>query len=351
MKKFISAMLAVLLFTAMTGCDLLSTIIAVKDFSVEYTQYSTLYSNTTYFTVQTETDITVSDTNIDAMDDMSTQLAFSFDKETPFTLAYQDLNGVEKLSVYENAGDYLFEYLIDGNVVTPTLPISDDPLDTNDLFTMDSLSMSDVQNELKLAEHSYEFDIYLSQVVNLEKLATFAEQLKVFDESLSSLDNAIAHVVITFTEVDSVIDIQATLTDYRIDFDETNYVVFSLTNHTVLEIPADFSIPDVFSNDYLMKPGSEILLARKAYLADTSYVIPLTQDEAGYSKFSLEAGTYDISFDSSQFDFAVYDVSGNLIPLEAVDSYRIVLASAQDIYLYFDPAVSANVTVEITLLP
>lgn len=349
MKKIAAGALLLALFVSLAGCDLLSTIVAVKGFYTEYTDYSGRYTNATQFTVEANTDLTVTETNIADLNSMSTDLYFMIDKDSPYSYTVQTLDGVTKNSVYHNDNGLLIEYIIDGDTVTPTIPeASETQADAGDLFSMDDFSFQDVQNELKTGDHSYEFDVYLNQVVNMEKLASFADALKVFDENLTSLDNAMAHVQISFEDAESVIDIQATLTDYVITFDDESTVTFSLTNHTTMRIPADFQMPDVFSDEYTFVPSSDIRLATKAYSIDAPVSVPVVANSTGYLQFTLEAGTYFIDVTSvAGFTFEIVDSTLNAIPFNAVDSIQITV-EAGTYYFSYATVDAADITITWT---
>lgn len=348
MKKFLATILTLALFSTLLGCNLLSTIIAVKDFSVEYPAYSQIYNDTTYMTVSSDTQLTVSQTTIPGLESMTSNLYMMIDHNTPYTYLEETLNDVSTKSLLESTDSLLIEYLINGDVVTPTIPTSDKSTSASDIFTMDNLTLSDVQNEYKIAEHQYAFDIYLNQVVNLNNLAAFTDQLKLFDENLTALDNAQAHVIISFTEVESVIDIQATLTDYEIVFDDTSSVTFSLENHTILKIPTDFQMPDVFSDEYQMVAVDDIRLAKKSYVADTSIVIPVKAQENGWLKVELEAGTYDlISSNWGLFSASkLYNSLQEEVPYNAVDMIQVTIEQSGTYYFYLVP--TSDLTLDLT---
>lgn len=349
MKKIAAGALLLALFVSLAGCDLLSTIVAVKGFYTEYTDYSGRYTNATQFTVEANTDLTVTETNIADLNSMSTDLYFMIDKDSPYSYTVQTLDGVTKNSVYHNDNGLLIEYIIDGDTVTPTIPeASETQADAGDLFSMDDFSFQDVQNELKTGDHSYEFDVYLNQVVNMEKLASFADALKVFDENLTSLDNAMAHVQISFEDAESVIDIQATLTDYVITFDDESTVTFSLTNHTTMRIPVDFQMPDVFSDEYTFVPSSDVRLATKVYAADTAIVFPIVADTHGYLQFALEAGTYQIEATVLEgFGFQFVDSNLDFITFNTGQGAQVTV-EAGTYYFSYDSLVNSEVTLTLT---
>jgi len=339
MKKFLTISLSMVLFSMLLGCSLLSTIIAVKDFSAEYATYSGIYNNTTYMTISSDTELTVTETTIPELESITSNLFMMIDHDSPYTYLEETLNDVSTKSILESREDLLIEYLIDGTVVTPSIPLTDRSTSAQDIFTMDNLTLSDVQNEYKVTDHQYSFDIYLNQVVNLDNLSVFTDQLRLFDENLTALDNAISNVIITFTEVESVIDIQATLTDYQIVFDDATTVTFTLVNHTVMSIPVDFQLPDVFSSDYQMKAVDDIRLATKTYYAGDTIAIPLIANENGWIKLELEAGDYDLMSDHLGLfsESAVYDATQTLIPYNAVDMIQFTVAEAGIYYFYIVP--------------
>jgi hypothetical protein len=353
MKKLVALSLSLLMFTMLVGCDLLSTIIAVKDFSGEFMTYSDLYNNTTYLTVQADTELTISDTDIEGLEPMTSNLYFMLDKNTPYTYLSQTLNDVTTESVYEQVSGFSFEYVIDGNVVTPRVPETINLPTQSDIINLDNFSISNIQNELKLADHQYELDIVLNQIIDLENFASFFDQLKIFDESLSALDAATAHVVITFSEENSAIDIVATLTDFTVTFEDTSFVTFSITNHTVMSIPADFQMPDVFSAPYMMKAVDDVSLAVKVYASNTVIAIPMVASENGWIKLELEAGTYTIV--SSQFSLfsgsSVFDSSLNVIPYNTADTIQFTAETSGTYFFYLVPTADFMLDLEFQGVP
>jgi hypothetical protein len=339
MKKFIALSLSLLMFASLVGCDLLSTIIAVKDFSSEFISYSDKYNNTTNLTVQADTELTISDTNIDGLEPVTSNLYFMIDNTTPYTYLSSTLNDVTTESVFESVSGLTFQYVIDGNEVTPCVPESLNLPTQSDIINLDNFSITNIQNELKLADHKYEFDIVLNQIVNLENFSSFFDQLKLYDSSLSALDAATAHVVVTFSETNSTIDIVATLTDFSITFEDSSFVTFSIINHSVMSIPTDFQMPDVFNAPYMMKAVDDVALAIKVYVAGSVIEIPMVANENGWIKLQLGAGTYNL--ESSQFGLfsgsQMFDSSLNLITYNAVDSVQFTAPTEGTYFFYLVP--------------
>lgn len=336
MKKLLVLGMFAILGISLMACDLLSTIQAVKGFYQEYNTYSEIYADPDHFTVLTETELVISDTNVEGILPVDSRLYFEVEKASNFMYVEQRYLDIDKASIYEDAEDLYVEYIIEGNVATPTIPEGEAEFDTDVNIMNENFSYENVSNENKTGDHTYEFDVYLNQAINLDSLSDFLDQLKVFDESLAGFDNAIAHVVISFTEQDSLIEVDATVTDYRIDFADEQYIVFSLTNHTILSIPEDFVARDVFGDDYQMVAVDDIRLARKAYGADEVIAFPVTAGENGYIKLELEAGEYELVSDYlSQFsDSQLMDETQVMI---SVDQMNQVELTGGTYYFYLVP--------------
>ncbi len=340
MKKILSIVLVSLLFVVMTSCDLLSTIKALKGFSEEYPLYADIYQNTTYYTVSSETVITVAQTNIEGLVSMTSDLYFAIDKTSGITYVDQTINDVNELSLFVRTSDLLIEYQIDEAIVTPIIPEVDADNTTDGIFNMDDgFSVNDVSNELIVEDHWYQFDVYLSKVIDLEKLTVFAEKLKAFDNEFTMFDDAVATVNIKFNEVESVIDIDAIVTDYRIEFEDSSFAVVSISNHTLMKVPTDFSTPDVFSSDYQMVAVDDIRLATKVYSALEQIVFPVTAFENGWIQVYLEAGTYDLISDYlSYFSTSImYNQSQEVIPYNPVGMIQVTVTEAGNYYFYLVP--------------
>ncbi len=342
-KKLLVVVTFVMLTFALTACDLLSTINAISGFYKEYTNYSDIYNNATKFTVDTQTELTISQSTIDEILPVDTDLSFMVDNESPFMYVDQQINGERQKSVYENHGDLYIQYLIDdNNVVTPTLPPADERFDTNVTIFNENLSANDFDKENKTGDRTYEFDLVLSKAVDLDALGTFVDQLKVFDASLTQFNNAVAHVIVTFHDEDSWIQIDASVTDYNITFDDDSSITFSITNHTDLKIPADFSMPDVFSDPYQMVAVDDKALATKVYAADELIAYPVAAGENGWVQLNLEQGTYKFQSDhlNDLSGSMIYDSSETVVPFDEDGNYTFVIAAAGTYYLYVVPTAS-----------
>lgn len=352
MKKFLTISLVAALMFVLAGCDLLSTIQAIQGFAKDYPDYSQRYTDERQFTISAETNLEVLDTNIADMTSMYSNMFYMIDKDSPFLYAEEEMDDVSSISVYESAGDLYIQYVIDELVVTPTIPVSETGQQSDqNIFNMDNFSISDVQNENKVGDHSYTFDIFLNQVVDLEKLSAFASKLKVFDEDLSSFDNALAHVAIQFVDAESVIDIQVTLTDYNIVFEDESYLTMTLTNHTIMTIPTEFAMPDVFTGDYQMVAVDNIDLARKVYTASQDIIFPVTAGENGWIQLNLEAGTYDLMSDNLGLFSAsqVFDSTQTLIEYNPVGMIQLTVGETGTYYFYLVP--TADFTLDLSFEP
>jgi len=352
MKKLLTISLVAALMFVLAGCDLLSTIQAIQGFAQDYPDYSQRYTDATQFTVSAETNLTVSDTNIPDLTSVHSEMYYMIDKNSPFVYAEETMDDVSSTSVFESAGALYIQYVIEENVVTPTIPISESSTQSDmNIFKMDNFSVSDVQNENKIGDHSYQFDIYLNQVIDLEKLTVFADKLKIFDEDLSSFDNALANVILTFTDVDSVMDIQVTLTDYTVTFEDESYLTMTLTNHTIMTIPTDFAMPDVFGSDYQMVAVDNIDLARKIYNANEEIVFPVTANQNGWIQLYLEAGTYDVISDQlGLFSGSnVFDYTQTVIPYNSVNMIQFTVATEGTYYFYLVP--TTDFTLDLSFVP
>ena len=82
-----------MIFFAFVSCDLLSTINAVKGFYTEYTEFSEIYNDATQYSVLTETQLTISDTNIEEMLPLNSRVYFMMDTESEFLYVEQNLQG------------------------------------------------------------------------------------------------------------------------------------------------------------------------------------------------------------------------------------------------------------------
>ncbi|MBU1144982.1 MAG: hypothetical protein KJ971_03875 [Firmicutes bacterium] len=347
MKKLLTSLLAILLFSTMAGCDLLSTIIAVKDFSVEYREYSDKYNAAEMMTISTSTTLEIIDTDIESFEDMDTLMYFEIDKRNAFTYTEQTINDVKKISILEDTEDFTIEYILneENNYVIPTI-LSDESettVSSNEIFTLDeSFSISDVQNELKTGEHAYEFDILLDKVIDLNNISGFVDQFKIFDSELSTFANAVAHVNLEFLGENGGIHVNAVLDSYQITFEDNTYVTLTLTNETTLTILDEYVGIDIYGDDYFITPVEDIRLAKKVYNADQLIKASITEFENGYVKLYLEPGIYDVFSDNFGLFSAsqLYDADQNEVLLNAVDSIQYEIMTEGTYYYYLIPTTS-----------
>lgn len=351
-KKLMQLTLLLSMLFVLASCDLLSTIMAVKGFYTEYQDYSQIYNDATQYTILTETDLTISeDTTAEGLDPMSARVYVMLDENSPYLYVEQTLNGDSKTSVYEDAGDLYVEYLIDGDVVTPTIPAAEDRFDGNtsaNIFNT-NFNYDDVDNENKTGDRTYELDVYLNQAINLDQLSGFIDQLSLFGGDVSSFDNAIAHVVVTFATHDSEIDLQITLEDYQITFEDETSVTISLSNHTVIQVPEDFQMPDVFSAPYQMVAVDNKELARRVYNADESIEYPATNGENGWIQVSLVEGTYELTSPvSDKFQVTVEDPEGNEVMVDANNQF--MANEDGNYYIYVEPNQDFQMNLMVTTI-
>jgi len=322
-KKIMTVAMFLGFLFVLASCDFLSSILAYKGFYTEYQDYSAVYSEAEQYTVLTETNLTISNTDVEGIEDIASRVYVMYDKNSTFLYVEQMINEESKNSLYENAGDLYIEYLIDGDIVTPTLPAAEDRYDNsiNSNILNDNFNYQDVSGENKTDTHTYEMDVYLNQAINLDVLSDFVNQLTIFGGDMADFDNAVAHVIITFTAEESVIDVQVTLTDYTITFDDLTYVTLSLVNHTVLMIPDDFAFPDVFNAPYQMVAVDNKDLARRIYESEDTVLYPTLSGENGWVQLSLSEGIYGLSATDPYFTLIVYDAEGNEVGQVSENGY------------------------------
>lgn len=353
MKKFTIILMLVSFGVLLMGCSLLSSIKAVKGFSEDYNIYTPLYQNATFYTVSTDTSVNVIDTNVEGLTSFSDSMSFVIDKENSLTYIEQNRNGNIDKSLFQRLPDYTIEYVIDGSTILPTIPTTEESVDTNIFNSDNSFSLNDISNENVTGDHQYEFDIFLTQVVDLDKLTTLAEQFSIFEEGLSVFDNALAHVTVQFTEEESVININASLTEYQITFEDEDYATISITNHTVMTIPSEPTIFDVFSNDYTFIAVDDIRLATKVYASDSVISLPLIAGENGWVQVYLDEGTYNLecaNFGEISSSYLV-DASMTVIQYNAVNSIQVSIFEPGSYYFYLIPSVSTNLELSFVTLP
>jgi hypothetical protein len=340
-KKLLSLALLAVMFFTFVSCDILSTILAAKGFYEEYTEYSAVYENATQLTVETEIDLTISETTVvETLEEIHSRVYVMLDKESDFLYVEQELFEVAKTSVYEDAEDIYVEYVItEGDVVTPTQPAEEDRFDSNvnSNIMNENFSYDSVENEniVEGQEHTYSFDVSLNQAINLDELGDFVDQLALFGGDASSFDDAIANVVISFTSADSVIDITATVLDYTITFEDETYVTLTLENHTILSVPETFEMPNVFAAPYQYVAVDNALLARRAYTVDEVIDYPVVNGANGYVMLDLPAGTYELnSVNEASFTYSITDSEGTMIDMT---SGELMVLEDAVYYLYIMP--------------
>ncbi len=355
-KKLMTIMMLLVLVFTLASCDFLSTIEAYKGFYTDYQDYSARYDEATNYTVLTETEFTISDATAEGLNDISSRVYVMLDETSPFLYVEQTLDGISETSLYEDGEDLYVEYIIDGNVATPTIPADGERYDGSNSANIfnENFNYEDVQNEKKTVDHTYEMDVYLNQVINLDELTDFISQVEVFGGSLSSFDNALAHVVVTFTDQDSVIDLSIAVTDYTITFEDQTYVTLSLTNHTVLSIPEDFEMPNVLADPYQLVAVDDIRLARRVYTPGEVITYPALSGQPGWVQVSLQAGIslFTIETDGTiPYTYTLYDSEQNpvdLTPTMYDNTKSIELTEAGTYYLYISPL--ADVQIDIAVL-
>ena len=354
MKKFVIIIIMSLLTFALIGCDLLSTLIALKGFSDEYRDYSARYDEATHMELSAETTLSIVETNIDGLETIESVIHVKSDFEKNLTFVDRSENNVSKVSLYENKPTYVIEYLIEGNNVTPTIAASGSENVMDDVFNLnESFDVESVQNELKTGTHSYEFSLPLDNIVNLGALLAMADQLSNFDLSVLDLGNAIAELNVSFETINSVISIEATLTDYRIDFENEFYAIIALTNATTLSIPETFELPSIYEEPYIFNHQNDIRLATMVFTPGELIDIPLVADQNIWICLDLAAGTYQ--FESSQYGLISESQLVNFleleVPFDSVNAIQVTIVTPGLYYYHIIPSVSFTLDLEITLMP
>jgi hypothetical protein len=351
MKKIIVFASILLLSFAFVSCDFLSTILAAKDFSVEYTTYSEIYENAEIIVIDTDTSITIDETNVVGLVDKTASVKWVDNNVTDLAHLTQTIDSISKESIINNYEGLLIEYVITGTTVTPTIP--ENTIDAGDnVFNFDdSFSLTDIENELKTGTRSFAFDINLNQVIDLENVDVIADQLRIFDQGLEMLSNAIAHVEITFSDIDNMIDVTVALDAYRLDFSEEQYAIITILNHTVITNPATYEMPDIFGDAFVMLAVDDIRLARKVYEPGVAIVLPFIANQSGWIQIHLEAGTYQIM--SAQFGLFsssfLAQVDETVIPYDSVGSIQVTITVSG--FYFFKIIPTVDLTTDITFTP
>ncbi len=326
------------LSVALIGCDFLSTINAIKGLKEEYDTYSQLYQNAQYLEFASETEFIVVETNITGLESISFELDMKFDIASGVTYLKQITDEFTRESVIESIEGIQYEYVIEDNVVTTTFSSenSDVILDREILNFDEGFSFSDIDNERKTETHTYELDIALDKVINLEKIAEVVNRLNLFETEAETFPNAIAHLTVAFANTNSQIDMQVRLDDYRLEFTEGAYAVFSVTNHTVTEIPETNTIPDVFSETYLHNPAEEVGLARKINYAGDAIQVPYNNGIAGWIQVKLEPGSYVIFANqmSKIYESYLVDSSGQDVAYVENETVIVTISEAGSYFMY-----------------
>lgn len=344
MKKVLSLLMIVLLALAVLGCDFLSTIYALKDFSVEYRTYNEIYSTATQSTIDATTEITVVETNIENLESAHSHVYAMFDRTNNRTFLDETRQDERTVSVFANVEGLIVEYVIEDTIVTPRIPEGSGSTDEG-IFNMDEqFSFQDLDKERKTGQHSYAFNLPLKNLVKLDKVLDMVDELKVYDPDAASLETAIAQVEISFETVESVIDIRATLTEHRLEFEDGLYAILTIVNHTIVKIPDPFEFPDVFSEEYAFVPVDDIRLATKPYLPDAEIAVTLSET-GGWIRLELTAGVYTIVSDQwGNLSEAVLQSSDSaVIPYDAVGSIQVTIALDGTYFFHMVPFASGEV--------
>ena len=360
-KKLFLVLLMTMVFTLTVSCDLLSSLQFYTGFASEYQEFSELYSNPSQYTVLTETELTIDGelTNIDTMVPLSSRVYFMMDMNSDFLYVEQNLDGPTRKSLYHDTGDLYIEYLIDDdNVVTALLPEEDDRFDrnTNADFVNENFSVESIQNESSQGDRTYEFDVALTQAINLEALGGFLDEILQLDESLGVLDDCLAHVVVSFASENSRVEVNATVENYTINFEGDQTVVFSLTNHTVVMIPEDFAFPALNEAPYQFVAPSDIALANVIYNVENQITYPGLLNQGGYVQLTLEPGQYYVESVEDNVIITVYDSEGVAITQTQEDIGGTIypaftIVDQGTYYLYVTVTVEGQVDLEVNYIP
>lgn len=351
-KKFLTLFTLVAMLFVLASCDLLSTLNAVTGFYKEYNTYSDIYNDAKQFTILTETELTIIEsTTTETLDNIDSRVYVMFDTESDFMYVEQNLLDTATVSVFEEDGDDVYEYLINDTLVTPTIPVDGESFntDTDANIFKDDFDIQTVENENKTGDHTYEMDVYLNQAIELDELSGFADQLSILGGSLASFDDALAHVVVTFTETDSVIDLQVTLENYTITFEDTTYVTLTLSSHIVISVPENFEMPDVFSDAYQMIAKDDVMLARRPYAPEQVIRYPSKTGESGYARLVLTPGIYEVASDDnmSNFTYVLYDEAMQVVD---VSNGNFTVVGEKTYFLYLTPLTDFDMDVYLNMI-
>ncbi|XFA99011.1 hypothetical protein ACAG96_00170 [Candidatus Izemoplasma sp. B36] len=359
-KKLFLVLLMTMVFTLTVSCDLLSSLQFYTGFAQEYQEFADLYANPSQYTVLTETELTIDGelTNIDTMVPLSSRVYFMMDMNSDFLYVEQNLDGPTRKSLYHDAGDLYIEYLIDDdNVVTALLPEEDDRFDrnTNADFVNENFSVDSIQNESSQGDRTYEFDVALTQAINLEALGGFLDEILQLDDTLGVLDDCLAHVVVSFASENSRVEVNATVENYTINFEGDQTVVFSLTNHTVVMIPEDFAFPALNEAPYQFVAPNDVALANVIYNVDDQITYPADSDQSGYiqidlpvGEFAIESSGVEMIISATLFDNVSIEVPIVVEDIMGTEMLVFEITEAGTYYLFVTASEAGQVDLTIT---
>ena len=343
-RKILTLSLISVLFFLFASCDILSTINAVKGFYTEYQNFSEIYNNATTYTVLTETQLNIVETDVETILPLDSRVYFMYENGSDYLYVEHNLREEPVKSLLYESGDMYIEYDIDeSNLVTPRIPSQEERFDgnTNANIFNENFDYQTVQNENKSGDRTYEFDVVLTQAINLDVLGDFMNQLQVFDQELTSLDDVICHVTVTFADEDSTIDVLAEVSDYTIEFDDTQSVTFNLTNHTVIKVPEEFAFPAIYEEPYVFLAVDNFALATKPYEVEEVINSPFFTGEGVWVQVYLTPGTYELVSDvnNPNFTASMFDADQNpldwnpglySITIDTEGSYYVYIQSIMD---------------------
>lgn len=350
MKKFVTAVVTLLLFFTLLGCDLLSTIIAVKDFSVEYREYADKFSNTDIYTIQAETTMTVNETTLTGVENLSSTLYFEIDESNQYMYMESNLNGeIENAVLIEDNG-VVAKYILQGDYIYPTLlgQTEDGVSIQGELsnIKVKEFDFGSLEGVLKSGESTYEFDIMFSDVVDLESLSDFVASMDILGIDITAIENATVHVVLQFINEGTGIQISVTLTDYAVTLDTEDTLVISLTNQTTLSIPSELQLKDILDETKIFMPSESVLLCKRVYEMNESILMPLNAGFNGYVAVELKQGVVQVTSNSIQYlqPSSLYDQNMTMLPRVDDTNYNEIkyVIPADGIY-YFDISTTDDV--------
>jgi len=352
MKKLLAVFSLFTLLFVLAGCEILSTIAAVTGFASEYQQFKDVYNSATYFEVSTDLNFTVNSSDDAALVSQGVEFVLKFDDDSNTTYLEMTQDGVTTKDLYMPSDNGTIDYVIDGNVVTPTFPESSDvneDIKCDDVLNVDGLNIDNIADENKVGD-VYSFTILLADIVDLDKFAECVGNLEILNNDTVSFDNARASVTVVFLHDEAnTIEFTVALNDYTIDLGDGAEANVSITGDFTVAVPAESDFPDVLGGDYQFVAVEDKALATKVYVADNEIVYPVTANEGGWIQIYLEAGTYDlISANTGYFsaESALYDAAGNVVNLDAVSSYQYTITTAGTYYYHLVPTTSFTCDLE-----